>query len=480
MRPWLKVIVNRLAVLLLGAILTIAIIEGGANIYVMISRSAQEPHRGKLDQRALRIVALGESTTAPTMEDGQFVSWPEQLCEKINGWFLKEKIDRKCELYNLAKFGTFSPLLVSDLEHAIRSGAFQQLPDIVVSMIGINDSGVSLRFAEDTIYKNSYFVRFVYWGLANFFCNRCYELSSMSDNRAALYNRGASNPNEDRITCGGEVDRVLNTKKLAARKSPEVIRELYSLVKKTTQSQQEPNSCWTFWMGWLVSVPEDYAKISSDFIKQVSDIVDETIEVAGVRLYQSNRVLSSVCSIALWRYHYDEGKRVCRKLLLKAFKSGVRLSPENIQKLAAVDGKRDREFSEYLFWNHLSVDGDSTKSRWKVARRSYQNIFRLQNEFGFTVLAVQYPGMRLSLLKQNLEGLGSNSQPVYFTSNENFNSIVNDENRSAYFTDMFGRGAGYEFGHTTKKGHELIAENVMTTLVKVYLESKYGKKNQSY
>ncbi len=48
-----------------------------------------------------------------------------------------------------------------------------------------------------------------------------------------------------------------------------------------------------------------------------------------------------------------------------------------------------------------------------------------------------------------------------FISNENFSAVVNAQNEWEYFRDFFAVRQGLRIGHTTKKGSELIAVNVV-------------------
>lgn len=85
----------------------------------------------------------------------------------------------------------------------------------------------------------------------------------------------------------------------------------------------------------------------------------------------------------------------------------------------------------------------------------YRMFAKLTLESGAKFVAVQYPTLPLESLHSHFKGL---EQPVIFVSNEtNFQNALMTSPYNAIFTDNF-RGS---WGHTTERGHSLIAHSIL-------------------
>ncbi len=83
------------------------------------------------DRRQIRILVLGESTSAPNPTDGVDLSWPAQAKSLLQA----STPEYEFEIINLAKPGTSTAFLAEELFRR-----FDELrPDILVSMMGVND-----------------------------------------------------------------------------------------------------------------------------------------------------------------------------------------------------------------------------------------------------------------------------------------------------------------------------------------------------
>lgn len=89
---------------------------------------------------------------------------------------------------------------------------------------------------------------------------------------------------------------------------------------------------------------------------------------------------------------------------------------------------------------------------------NYRKIYRITRGYNIPLVAVQYPMRSVSALKDLFADV---KEGIYFVDNESsFKKSVAESGFSEYFTDMF---AG-DFGHGTAAGNELLARNIARVL----------------
>lgn len=98
---------------------------------------------------------------------------------------------------------------------------------------------------------------------------------------------------------------------------------------------------------------------------------------------------------------------------------------------------------------------------WSDTKKNYQMLKEESSKNGIILLCVQYPLRDVNELKSYFFNDSSN---VVFVSNEsNFKSAVVKAGYNYYFEDMF---AG-DFGHCTKEGNRLLAQNIAECILKL-------------
>jgi tetratricopeptide (TPR) repeat protein len=94
-----------------------------------------------------------------------------------------------------------------------------------------------------------------------------------------------------------------------------------------------------------------------------------------------------------------------------------------------------------------------------VTKTNYLKLKRTLDENKIQLVAVQYPMRSILPLKKMLEG----ENGIIFVDNENlFKNAVKKEGYNEFFLDCFGG----DFGHCTKKGNRLLANNIANTIKK--------------
>jgi hypothetical protein len=94
-----------------------------------------------------------------------------------------------------------------------------------------------------------------------------------------------------------------------------------------------------------------------------------------------------------------------------------------------------------------------------IKRHNYQEVKRILDRRGIKLVCAQYPMLKVGELKQIFEG----QKGVVFVDNEGiFKEAVKKSGYQKYFIDRFGG----EFGHCTREGNRLLAENIVNVILK--------------
>jgi hypothetical protein len=90
---------------------------------------------------------------------------------------------------------------------------------------------------------------------------------------------------------------------------------------------------------------------------------------------------------------------------------------------------------------------------------NYQELKRILDKRGIKLVCLQYPVRSIEPLKKIFE----DEKGVIFVDNERiFKDALKKTSYKEYFTDMFGG----DFGHCTRKGNRLLAENIANVILK--------------
>jgi len=109
----------------------------------------------------------------------------------------------------------------------------------------------------------------------------------------------------------------------------------------------------------------------------------------------------------------------------------------------------------------VQIDYDNTEEAYKNDKtiRNFNRIKEILDEKGIKIVIMQYPNREIDPLK----GVFKSEENIIFVNNENlFKEALKHTDYRALFVDKF---AG-DFGHCTKKGNRMIAENIMNVLIK--------------
>ena len=165
------------------------------------------------------------------------------------------------------------------------------------------------------------------------------------------------------------------------------------------------------------------------------------------------------CSLELVGYYKQTGQNDKAKELLE---KAIKINPESIRLNAAL-AAANRETGKN---NSVQVYPAKAKSLeiehyGSVTCYNYLRLKGIIEKRGLALVCVQYPMRSMAPLKRVFQ----DKRNILFVDNEKlFKKRVAQEGYDEYFTDIF---AG-DFGHCTKKGYKLLAENIGDIILKEY------------
>jgi len=372
-------------------------------------------------------LCLGESTTA----DG----YPDQLEEILNRRFE----DRKITVINAGVPGTNTGIILTRLEANID----KYRPDIIVTMMGINDrafsSPVEDEFYErdDVLYRTDSL--------------RIYKLSVLLKEHIKYFFKSEDYKKNSFFPIDEYHDSEEKALGLSHSLRLERIRKLRESGKENILE--------------LIHTARSYAHAGKD--NQIEKILNKILEIKpnNVNVYGDIFVLFAY--IGKW----EKSEKFLKKALelnpqdpltyirfanLKGVADYNYHNPEEI--IATLRrAMLENPYNEELRHAFLMIKQKQRKNSEvieHITSVNYRKVMDILQSRGIPLVAVQYPGRPVQKLKHML---GEEKQSVYFVDNEaSFKRAVENEGYWIYFTDRF---LG-DFGHMTLKGQKLLAGNI--------------------
>lgn len=437
----------------------------------------------------LKIVVLGESTSATTVYGQKDIAWPEQLRRKLQAHFQSLGIDREVQMINLSRSGVSSTLLVDHLTEVLQL----TVPDAVITMTGINDS-LALKSERGFFLSNSYVARLLYWSYISLRCPGCYRLSNEFVNDHPVENESRT---LDPFISWVEKNSLTSLKRLEAAEL-EYLRfkaeDAPKLSPPHANRSEELDIVLATWLYGYSEAPSLQAENLSELRTAIRLLAVKYFEGARRVVVTRKGSIKQYCFALNRLNRWDE----CLALVKEGLRAGVTLTPDFFVLAISAGAARDPELKATV--ESLGYSIDDNQKAIEATKDSYRRLLKLKERYGFQWFAMQYPkgsvaglGLLLNAGKDEGAELSKiagyadlfNFQPsdqassppnlrpsssalpvgVHLISNENFNLLVNSQNEADYFTDLFARASGANFGHTTEKGHALIADNVFSVLV---------------
>jgi len=352
-------------------------------------------------------VCLGESTTA-----NQYPHFLEEALNQRNTGIKFTVIDKGFD-------GTKTWIILSKLESNLNA----YHPDMVVTMMGINDCGLYMPYE---LVSDSKAINF----LSSF---RIYKLT--------------------RLIWLHIVNRLKESKFYKLSNNDGAYVELAMLYRKQGKSFEAEES---FKKAIELNPRNDsaYTELARLYREQGESSEIEELCKKAIELNPRN----DSAYTELGRLYQEQGKSFEAE---ESFKKAIELNPRNDMTYGALEvlciemgnmglarkyGKEVRD----LRLNYYSL----------VTASNYHELKTILDKRGITYLCVQYPLRNLEPLKKILQG---NDKGIIFVDNEKiFKDAVAKYGYKNYFIDRFGG----DFGHCTPKGNRLLAENIANAILK--------------
>lgn len=501
---------QKLFLVILGIGLSLLLLEVGLRLGgFLFARMQDRANQGDLGAGEFRILCIGESTTALGGED----SYPSQLETLL----AQSYPDRKFRVINKGMVSKSSRDIFQYLPDFLEN----YTPHVVVAMIGVNDRHM-LADAGDLGSQTRLILRQL--RIFRFFELLIQHLYAKFEVKGFLGRSKQSSDQEpdvlartdDRQTSGSRINRVLGNYVLLEQKLSQLqkqrsrmtpgeaakkVEEMISLLK----AQQN----WLLvGLGRLFRLDGDYARaldVLGTALSREPRHVGALVELGrcykeqrdcarAVPLFEAAHQLapeSVIPLLELMRCYEDLGQlpqayRITQQILsletddvrvypeigqwfkeheydqaaVDTFLKGLELNPydyevyEQLADVYAAQGKTEEAEIYYLKaqqMEHQMVD-------YIPATIDYYNrIAEMIMQRGIRLICMQYPLREIAPLRD----IFPEEYPIIFVSNkENFEKALAGNEYTAYFSDFFGG----DFGHCTRAGNRLIAENLAAVI----------------
>ncbi len=512
---------TKIILIISGIFLFLVLLEAGLRAGGAVLSSVQEyRNRKSIKQRGVyRIMCLGESTTAR--------QYPQHLEKTLN----QSKAGVRFSVIDKGSSGTVTSVILSRVESFLD----EYHPDLVVAMMGINDYGDHIPYEAATASKTMLlFKSFRIYKLSKllwlhilvkahetgFYKINGYDHSFEQDQaylteidlkdlsadsvltRDSLKKALAVNPQDDDAYAGlGELCRIQTRFPQAEslfRKALEIDRKNYKahvgLGLIYQSSGKFPQAVESFkeaidinpinysayaGLGITYRSQEKLYLAEESFKKAIAVIPECDNAYVGLgwiyslqrKPLQAEESLKKALAINPGNFNaYDKlGKLYYYQRrftqALEVFHKAEELKPENDRVLGSIvllyekTGKQElaKEYGEKL--NKLR-----SKYYKPVTVNNYRKLKEILDKRGIRLVCVQYPMRSISPLKKVFE----EESNVIFVDNEAvFKEMVKKVELKEIFSDLF---AG-DFGHCTRKGNQLLAENIANAVLKeIFIE----------
>lgn len=390
----------------------------------------------------IRILALGESTTADHFASARPGAWPRQLQSKLQS----EGYD--VSVFNLATGGITSSILLSRLEKQLLT----YRPHLVIAMMGTNDHRYSQYIHESGVRGWFYRLR-IARGLQLWW--REYlesQFPQVIPEDASNFGRWWSSDMEPHFIRAVVLDKI----------------KLHGVdwVEKEA-SHREPCSQSAI----LASVGAYY------WGETKRDILPERVVGYFRRAFE----ICPQSSLAQYWYllalESSEDHRRCRAVSSEIMKFGINLEDQVFEHLVACWlPNYPKELVKIADLKNIKlVDGDLNISNSNYGgTASYLELYNILKGHGIALVAMQYPTLDINEIKKHFQGLAVGEIPqvlpdksLYFVENRyNFLEALRNHRYEEVFTDRFRK----TWGHLTPFGHELIAGQLMAVLRQILNE----------
>jgi len=476
---------QRISLVIFGLFLTLILIETGLRLGGFIILSLQElRNRASLRQKgAYRILCLGESTT-----QNQYPVFLEEALNQSNISITFSVIDK-------GTVGTNTSVIL----HKLESNLNAHNPDMVITMMGINDVGAHMPYEPVSDSKAINFLKsFRIYKLTRLLwlhiVTRLKELSSHDATPPKLLQKTPLQKAYVEDEASSPSKQLLKFKK-AIELNPTndgvyiQLGSFYEDQGRLSDAEESfkkaielnPKNDWAYvGLGRLYRDQDKFSDAEESFKKAIElNPKNDEAYVGLVWLYRDQSKFSEAkesfrkaveinpkndwAYVGLGWFYRDQDKFSEAEA---SFKKAIEINPKNDAAYAALEVLYI-EMGEMELARKYGKEARDLRLNYGflITAANYQKLKAILDERGITYVCVQYPMCNAEPLKKIFQG---NDKGIIFVDNEEvFKDEVTKHGRQNVFRDMFGG----DFGHCTEKGNKLLAQNI----AKVILKEVFGK-----
>ncbi|MDD2524196.1 MAG: hypothetical protein PHT81_05060 [Endomicrobiaceae bacterium] len=411
-------ITKKTSLIILGVLISFVILEIGLQIAgFTLTTIKKSQNKQTNDPNAITILCLGESTT-----DRQ---WPPILQKILN----KKIKDKKINVIDEGHAGKNSEYLYYEI---VQKKLLQYNPDIVVSMIGINDKMSDKPYI---VNQGNWYSKFKIYKL----------LILLKDHisyteKYTILNSAALNENVPKAI----INKILFFS-VHQDKKHNVLIEMKKIIKKYPKIHYYESMVPALVNPYFYEIilkKDNYIFNIQDFINYYK-LNTEYLELSHIYVFFAQNFL---------KVNDKYNAVLCAKTSLRY--SNCTNAVNNIIKLDNNNNIYPRD--KYIRVNRY-------KQYYNITNIIYTAIVKMIVEKNMNFIAMQYPTLPINDLKNTLKNSKYYDQLIFISNEENFKEALKNHKKEEIFVDMFGGS----FGHCTDFGNTLIAENVAKTIEEI-------------
>jgi tetratricopeptide (TPR) repeat protein len=455
-----KTALRQKAILIIsGFLLTLAILEAGLRLGGFILTSLQERrNRISIQQKGTyRIMCLGESTTA-----GQYPSFLEEVLNS-------RKTGIKFSVINEGIRATNTSLILAMLE----SNLDVYHPDMVITMMGINDQGPHMPYEPVSDSNAISFLRsFRTYKLTRLLWLHIVTKLKEVELRKHMLLSGKASKFKREIALNPRNDAGYLALARFCRDQGQ-LSEADEFLKKAIEISPRNSGVYV----GLVRFYRNQGKLSEaeeSFKKAIALNPGNVTAYVGLAwFYKSQGKLSeaeeslkkaialnpgnSEAYVGLARFYRYQGRFLEAE---ESFKKAIALNPGNDKLCTELGILYEKMGNPGLAREYAKKARELGLNYYNpVTINNYRKLKAILDKRGIVYVCVQYPMRTLEPLKKIFEG----EEGIVFVDNE---IVFKRKLRNAKYEDYFRDNFGGDFGHCTSKGNRLLAENIANTMLK--------------
>jgi hypothetical protein len=376
------------------------------------------------DGSKLRILALGESTTADFFA-ANTLSWPRLLEEKLRNQGVNARV------YNKGISGTNTSLIASRLPEYLE----EFRPHIVVSMMGVNDGGDIVFGGYESSRLALWVSQIRLWKMMKWAWQRVERFGECEIDYTEL------DPDRQAFPLKRAYALASSGSSLAA-----VEAEVRRLLR--------PDDTKTVALIFAVVS----GMLSQGDLQPDADLSQARLYAEkAFELYPfNNRIASSMLAASSGDARIAAG--------LKLIRCGRSLPDNLLAQLSAVP-PFSADLASWPVFRERNLTAEGARYSTPTSK-NYREMHQFLRRNGVALVAMQYPTLPVGDLKAlflNAEGKSETSDIVFVSNEENFERLLRTHPYEQVFFDRF-RGS---WGHTTPLGHHAIADSVLPAVMGV-------------